>query len=104
MQRVGPPPAYPGLKIPGLNAPIPRGAKWGFHPGGLIQPPRDEFGLPLYGDVAEVPETGEKVERLSMERKLWGRIEDEEEEEEEEDDEVADLRTKLRKWISKWKR
>jgi len=25
MQRYGPPPSYPNLKIPGLNAPIPEG-------------------------------------------------------------------------------
>ena len=29
MQRYGPPPAYPNLKIPGLNAPIPQGADYG---------------------------------------------------------------------------
>ena len=34
MQRYGPPPSYPNLKIPGLNAPIPEGARYGFHPGG----------------------------------------------------------------------
>jgi splicing factor 3B subunit 2 len=33
MQRFGPPPSYPQLKIPGLNAPIPEGAQWGYHPG-----------------------------------------------------------------------
>ena len=50
MQRYGPPPAYPGLKIPGLNAPIPQGAEYGYHPGGWGKPPVDEFGNPLYGD------------------------------------------------------
>ncbi|KAF1793957.1 protein of unknown function DUF382 [Phytophthora cactorum] len=34
VQRYGPPPAYPNLKIPGLNAPIPEGASFGYHPGG----------------------------------------------------------------------
>jgi splicing factor 3B subunit 2 len=33
MQRYGPPPSYPSLKIPGLNAPIPPGAQFGYHPG-----------------------------------------------------------------------
>ena len=28
-QRFGPPPSYPALKIPGLNAPLPAGASWG---------------------------------------------------------------------------
>ncbi|KAI9221166.1 hypothetical protein BC828DRAFT_405173 [Blastocladiella britannica] len=51
MQRHGPPPSYPGLKVPGLNAPIPPGAVWGFHPGGWGRPPVDEYGRPLFGDV-----------------------------------------------------
>lgn len=51
MQRYGPPPSYPALKIPCLNAPIPPGAQYGYHPGGWGKPPVDEFGRPLYGDV-----------------------------------------------------
>ncbi|MFS8026407.1 putative PSP, proline-rich [Helianthus anomalus] len=51
MQRYGPPPSYPHLKIPGLNAPIPHGASFGYHPGGWGKPPVDEFGRPVYGDV-----------------------------------------------------
>ncbi|EKX45836.1 hypothetical protein GUITHDRAFT_71074, partial [Guillardia theta CCMP2712] len=51
MQRYGPPPSYPNLKIPGLNAPIPSGAQFGYHPGGWGKPPVDEFGRPIYGDV-----------------------------------------------------
>ena len=80
MQRYGPPPSYPSLKIPGLNAPIPPGAQFGYHPGarwvstlavvGLVsllprlladvarplagawgKPPVDEHGNPIYGDV-----------------------------------------------------
>jgi len=51
MQRFGPPPSYPNLRIAGLNAPIPEGAAWGFHPGGWGKPPLDEFGRPLYGDI-----------------------------------------------------
>ena len=33
MQRYGPPPSYPNLKIPGLNAPIPPDCAFGYHPG-----------------------------------------------------------------------
>lgn len=33
MQRYGPPPSYPNLKIPGLNAPIPEGCSFGYHAG-----------------------------------------------------------------------
>ncbi|CAE6184286.1 unnamed protein product [Arabidopsis arenosa] len=51
MQRYGPPPSYPHLKIPGLNAPIPLGASFGYHAGGWGKPPVDEYGRPLYGDV-----------------------------------------------------
>ena len=31
MQRYGPPPSYPNLKIPGLNAPLPEGCSYGYH-------------------------------------------------------------------------
>jgi len=94
MQRFGPPPSYPSLKIPGLNAPIPPGAQWGFHPGGYGKPPTDEYNRPLYGDVFGVlqpqapAQSGEPVEKT-----LWGELQeedesdDEEEDEEEEDDE-----------------
>ena len=49
MQRFGPPPSYPNLKIPGLNAPIPEGASYGYHLNGWGKPPVDSFGRPLYG-------------------------------------------------------
>lgn len=45
MQRYGPPPSYPSLKIPGVNAPIPSGAEWGYHPGGWGYPPVDDVRL-----------------------------------------------------------
>lgn len=51
MQRYGPPPSYPNLKIPGLNAPIPESCSFGYHAGGWGKPPVDETGKPLYGDV-----------------------------------------------------
>ncbi|KAJ2368907.1 hypothetical protein H4S01_001318 [Coemansia sp. RSA 2610] len=95
MQRYGPPPSYPSLVVPGLNAPIPPGAQWGYHPGGWGRPPVDELGRPLYGDVFAAG--GEAAEALlqaaSMQvsgpRKYWGDLEivessDEEEEDEEE--------------------
>ena len=89
-QRFGPPPSYPALKVPGLNAPPPAGASWGFHPGGYGKPPVDEYNRPLYGgDVFGVLQTqqnqqlGEPVEKA-----LWGELQaPEEESEEEEDDE-----------------
>ena len=49
MQRYGPPPSYPNLKIPGLNCPIPQGCSYGYHVGGWGKPPVDVYGRPLYG-------------------------------------------------------
>ncbi|KAK1458981.1 hypothetical protein CMEL01_01980 [Colletotrichum melonis] len=97
-QRFGPPPSYPTLKIPGLNAPPPPGGSWGFHPGGWGKPPVDEFNRPLYGGdvfgltnqagaqiappVAAPLATGEPVEKT-----LWGELQPRDEESEEEDSE-----------------
>ena len=39
------------VQVPGLSAPIPPGAQFGFQPGGWGKPPVDENGNPLYGDV-----------------------------------------------------
>jgi splicing factor 3B subunit 2 len=50
MQRYGPPPSYPSLKIPGLNAPLPHpDCQYGYHPSGWGKPPVDIYGRPLYG-------------------------------------------------------
>lgn len=50
MQRYGPPPSWPGIGIPGLNAPLPSAeCQYGFHPGGWGKPPIDNYGRPLYG-------------------------------------------------------
>lgn len=102
MQRFGPPPSFPNLKIPGLNAPIPPGAKWGFHPGGWGKPPVDEYNRPLYGDVFGVMEkAAPTAEAAPVQRELWGAIEEadevderdesEEVEGEEEDGEEMDM-------------
>eukprot|EP00250_Pteridium_aquilinum_P000819 c10987_g2_i1 orf=99-1364(+) len=83
MQRYGPPPSYPHLKIAGLNSPIPEGASFGYHPGGWGKPPVDEVGRPVYGDVFGVrrPEP-EAYEMEPVDRsKHWGDLEEEEEEE-----------------------
>jgi splicing factor 3B subunit 2 len=39
MQAYGPPPAYPRLAVPGVNAPLPPGARWGFGEGEWGRPP-----------------------------------------------------------------
>jgi splicing factor 3B subunit 2 len=76
MQRFGPPPSYPHLKIPGLNAPIPPGCTYGYGPGQWGKPPVDRTGMPLYGDpfgqymddsILEGPDL--------VDRSLWGAME-----------------------------
>ncbi|ESL10394.1 spliceosome-associated protein [Trypanosoma rangeli SC58] len=47
------PPAYPTLKVPGLNAPIPPGAQWGNGEGQWGQPPRNENNTFLFPGVME---------------------------------------------------
>ncbi|CAL1705351.1 unnamed protein product [Somion occarium] len=87
MQRFGPPPSYPTLRIPGLNAPIPEGAQWGFHPGGWGKPPLDEYNRPLYGDVFGVlPKSTDADSGEPVDRNPWGELEPEEEEEESEEE------------------
>ncbi|KAJ4410933.1 hypothetical protein N0V82_009123 [Gnomoniopsis sp. IMI 355080] len=101
-QRVGPPPSYPLLKIPGLNAPLPPGASWGFGPGQWGKPPVDEYNRPIYGGdifgvTAGVP-TGQtqavQSQAVPIDRTVWGELkppeEDEEEEESEEEEEDED--------------
>ncbi|EJD05879.1 DUF382-domain-containing protein [Fomitiporia mediterranea MF3/22] len=88
MQRFGPPPSYPTLRIPGLNAPIPEGAQWGFHPGGWGKPPLDEYNRPLYGDVFGVlPKAADSQLGEPVDKNVWGELEPEEEEEEESESE-----------------
>eukprot|EP00056_Hartaetosiga_gracilis_P004701 m.77442 g.77442 ORF g.77442 m.77442 type:complete len:550 (+) comp11916_c0_seq1:28-1677(+) len=93
MHRFGPPPSYPNLNIPGVNAPLPKGASYGFHPGGWGQPPVDAKGVPLYGDVF-----GEHIQMAdsadwdeTIDKTLWGQIESESEDEsEDESDDESD--------------
>lgn len=103
MQRYGPPPSYPNLKIPGLNAPLPEGCSYGYHTNGWGKPPVDAYGRPLYGGdpfgrpTAEGGERGDEgplgVAGLSglitsdgktIVKKSWGALPTAEESEEEE--------------------
>lgn len=91
-QRFGPPPSYPALKIPGLNAPPPPGAMWGYHPGGYGKPPVDEHNRPLYGgDIFGVLQPQQNAQQGEpVEKDLWGELqasEGEDESDEEEDEE-----------------
>lgn len=89
MQRYGPPPSYPNLKIPGLNAPIPEGCSFGYHAGGWGKPPVDETGRPLYGDVFGISTVDYQSvqEEEEIDRSAWGELESESEEESEEEEE-----------------
>ncbi|XP_069750222.1 splicing factor 3B subunit 2 [Narcine bancroftii] len=94
MQRYGPPPSYPNLKIPGLNSPIPESCSFGYHAGGWGKPPVDETGKPLYGDVfgTNSLEFQAKTEEEELDRTPWGELEpsDEESSEEEEEEDESD--------------
>ncbi|XP_058227123.1 uncharacterized protein LOC131335672 [Rhododendron vialii] len=100
MQRHGPPPSYPQLKIPGVNAPIPPRANFGYHPGGWGKAPVDEYARPLYGNVFGVQQSNHE-EELVGNTKHWGDLEEKEEaeveeqteEEEEEEEEEADIQS-----------
>ncbi|TMW54867.1 hypothetical protein DOY81_000100 [Sarcophaga bullata] len=91
-QRYGPPPSYPNLKIPGLNAPIPEGCSFGYHAGGWGKPPVDENGKPLYGDVfgTNVIDIDNGIDEGDIERNQWGELESESEESSEEEEEEGE--------------
>ena len=87
MQRYGPPPAYPNLKIPGVNAPLPEAITYGF--GRLFT---DEKGFTVYADPHGL---NKAVYQKRQNRKpYWGaikeRADDDEEEFEEEEEEEED--------------
>ncbi|XP_075248938.1 splicing factor 3B subunit 2-like [Convolutriloba macropyga] len=89
MQRYGPPPSYPNLRIPGLNAPIPEGCSFGYHAGGWGKPPVDSQGRPLYGDVfGQDSQTafGSDMD-ADIDKRHWGEMESESEEEEDDESE-----------------
>ncbi|CAK8688500.1 unnamed protein product [Clavelina lepadiformis] len=92
MQRYGPPPSYPNLKIPGLNCPIPDSCAFGYHAGGWGKPPVDEHGRPLYGDVfgTQSTEFAGQEEDDETDRTAWGDLESESEEESSEEEESED--------------
>jgi len=87
MQRYGPPPSYPHLKIPGVSAPIPAGAQFGYHPGGWGKPPVDALGRPIYGDVfgvgGERPDESTPYDLVLRKDEPWGALEDADESEDE---------------------
>ena len=100
MQRYGPPPSYPKLRVPGVNAPIPAGAQYGTQAGGWGNPPVDpRTGRPMFGGDPLGVASSYQEPSQPVELKHWGEIdpaedisesESEEEEEEDEDGEEVD--------------
>lgn len=82
IQKYGPPPSYPHMRIPGYNAPIPEGAQWGFHPSGWGKPPMDvgdtKAGAFGFGRMSA---DEAKLWLEPVERNIWGELEPDEEEE-----------------------
>jgi splicing factor 3B subunit 2 len=102
MQKIGPPPAFPTMEIPGLNAPIPPGASWGYAPGQFGKPTLDEYNRPMWGgDVFGVYKDPQTYVNPAdnIDKTLWGIVrtdmheeeEEESEEEEEEEDEEMEM-------------
>jgi splicing factor 3B subunit 2 len=108
-QRMGLPPSYPTLKIPGLNSPLPAGAVWGYQPGQWGKPPLDEFNRPLYGgDIfgimagqagqpgaassgASIPQAAhQSLTTEQVDHALWGELQPPAEESEDEEEEDSD--------------
>eukprot|EP01068_Selenidium_serpulae_P017094 Selendium_serpulae@DN6347_c0_g2_i1.p1 len=86
MQRYGPPPNYPNVRIPGLNAPLPSGCEYGYHTGGWGKPPVDDYGAPLYGNF-----TAEETLTLqNIDTTLWGEIPDKMSDDDMDDDDDED--------------
>jgi splicing factor 3B subunit 2 len=78
MQRYGPPPSYPNLLVPGVNAKLPKGAEYGYQPGGWGKPPVNEYGQPIYGDVFGFSELSEEEEARikKLKKRLWGEVQE----------------------------
>lgn len=62
MQRYGPPPSYHQMRVPGVNAPIPPGATYGYHAGGWGKPPVDQNSQPVYGNPFDAPNPADFTE------------------------------------------
>eukprot|EP01126_Amoeba_proteus_P040718 TRINITY_DN4359_c0_g2_i1.p1 TRINITY_DN4359_c0_g2~~TRINITY_DN4359_c0_g2_i1.p1 ORF type:complete len:555 (+),score=164.23 TRINITY_DN4359_c0_g2_i1:255-1919(+) len=87
MQRVGLPPSYQQLRIPGLNAPRPLGTEYGYHPGGWGRPPVDEYGNPLYPEAFSEPTDFKTYGPKLLEGTHWGALAREEFESESDEEE-----------------
>jgi len=69
MQRYGPPPSYPHLKIPGLNAPMPDGSGYGYLSKAL-----DDQGRPLLSTLYALRNKQFEEETQPVDKSLWGEL------------------------------
>ena len=76
MQRYGPPPAYPFLRVPGVNGPLPPGQRWGLADGEWGKPPVDEAGRALWGGEL-FGEAKHSSRETRLHQQHWGRIDKE---------------------------
>ena len=83
MQRYGPPPAYPNLKIPGVNIPIPESIK-NSEDGGLFE---DERGFTVYADCHGLNKA--IYQRRLKTKKHWGELDSDKEEIQESENEES---------------
>ncbi|XP_049850254.1 splicing factor 3B subunit 2-like [Schistocerca gregaria] len=104
MQRIGPPPSYPNLRIPGLNAPIPPGAQYGFHAGGWGSAPIDMYGRPIWGWVENKKHVECEIvngKQIPIDKnEVWGALKYEEDYEDNTDEEPSASRNKKQAPVS----
>ncbi|XP_026192441.1 splicing factor 3B subunit 2 [Cyclospora cayetanensis] len=104
-EKYGPPPAYPRLRVPGLNAPIPTGASYGYQPGGWGRPPVDDSGKLLFQAPEEELEEEDAMQLQAGDRTnvegMWGELppDVEVQQEEEEDGKPRGVGSELRSRI-----
>jgi hypothetical protein len=75
MQKLGKlPPSYPTVKVPGLNAPLPSGARWGLSKGEWGQPARAADNSLIFGSVLrEIDDDTVDASGMSKDQ-LWGAV------------------------------
>lgn len=77
MQRYGLPPSYPGLKMPGLNAAIPVGCRFGYGPGEWGKPPPDLYATYLTDSTGRTKLKSDSETEINVDKAFqWGRLEE----------------------------
>ena len=70
MQVHGPPPGYPSLLLPGVNAPLPPGTSWGHDRGQWGRPPTD--AIHPKGKWGDVLTAGPRQAEMALAEWRWG--------------------------------